>query len=153
MRDLRGPSAVEAAAAPAPVPAPESPVVLPTHDESFEDEDAHPDSYGSYNTDVANEYARNIKQIMQGLRASSAVAPASGTASSRTSHSGSTSALSPSQHFCAKRQLPSAVMVKRQSSEVPSGGSGFGWKSLACVGVAAAAVGAGLAYAWLSFTT
>ncbi|KAI1391949.1 uncharacterized protein F4822DRAFT_389014 [Hypoxylon trugodes] len=50
------------------------------------------------------------------------------------------------QHLYAARQLPSATVAEPQQSQ----GSGFGWKSLACVAVAAATVGAGLAYAWLS---
>lgn len=57
----------------------------------------------------------------------------------------------PPEHFHTLRQLPSAIaMEPRQSSEEPSRGTGFGWKSLACVAVTAAAVGAGLAYAWFS---
>ncbi|KAI1651032.1 uncharacterized protein F4817DRAFT_216539 [Daldinia loculata] len=162
MRDLRASSAAEPAAAPAPVAAPETTSALPTYDDSFESPDAHSDSYGSYNSNVANQYARSIQQIMQDLRASSTAAPApapasaSASVSSSPSASGSASspAPSPSQHFFAKRQLPSAFTLERQRpAEVPSRGSGFGWKSLACVGVAAAAVGAGLAYAWLSFAT
>ncbi|KAI0886136.1 uncharacterized protein GGS22DRAFT_124765 [Annulohypoxylon maeteangense] len=59
------------------------------------------------------------------------------------------STVSPS--FTARRQLPSAtVMEPRPSLEESFRGSGFGWKSLACVAVTAAAVGAGLAYAWFS---
>ncbi|KAI0839592.1 hypothetical protein F5Y06DRAFT_286573 [Hypoxylon sp. FL0890] len=55
-----------------------------------------------------------------------------------------------SRHFHTMRQLPSAPLVEpKQSSEEPSQGSGLGWKSLACVAAAAAAVGAGLAY-WFS---
>lgn len=55
-----------------------------------------------------------------------------------------------SRHFHTMRQLPSARAVEpHQSPEEPSRGSGFGWKSLACVAVAAATVGAGLAY-WFS---
>lgn len=50
----------------------------------------------------------------------------------------------PPQHFHTQRQVPAAL------AEEPVKGSGFGWKSLACVAVAAATVGAGLAYAWLS---
>ncbi|KAF3054790.1 hypothetical protein GL218_07434 [Daldinia childiae] len=169
MRDLRASSAAEPAAEPAATPAPaatpETTSALPTYDDSFGSPDAHSNSYGSYNSDVANQYARSIQQIMQDLRASStaapAPAPAPATASvpSSTSASGSGSASpsppsSPSQHFSAKRQLPSAFTLELpRPVEVPSKESGFGWKSLACVGVAAAAVGAGLAYAWLSFAT
>ncbi|KAI0172825.1 hypothetical protein GGR52DRAFT_423223 [Hypoxylon sp. FL1284] len=55
------------------------------------------------------------------------------------------------QHFHTLRQLPSALATEpRQPVEEPSRGAGFGWKSLACVAAAAATVGAGLAYAWLS---
>ncbi|KAI1417424.1 hypothetical protein F5Y13DRAFT_185499 [Hypoxylon sp. FL1857] len=55
-----------------------------------------------------------------------------------------------SRHFHTMRQLPSAIATEpQQSSEEPSRGSGFGWKSIACVAAAAAAVGAGLAY-WFS---
>ncbi|KAI1453054.1 hypothetical protein F4805DRAFT_462183 [Annulohypoxylon moriforme] len=56
-----------------------------------------------------------------------------------------------SPSFTARRQLPSAtVMQPCWSLEESSRRSGFGWKSLACVAVTAAAVGAGLAYAWFS---
>ncbi|KAI1778967.1 hypothetical protein F4818DRAFT_235580 [Hypoxylon cercidicola] len=52
-----------------------------------------------------------------------------------------------SRHFHTLRQLPLASAVEtRQTVEEPPRGEGFGWKSLACVAVAAAAVGAGLAY-------
>ncbi|KAI1137436.1 hypothetical protein F5Y05DRAFT_70583 [Hypoxylon sp. FL0543] len=55
-----------------------------------------------------------------------------------------------SRHFHTLRQLPSAPAVEPQrSSEEPPQSSGFGWKSIACVAAAAAAVGAGLAY-WFS---
>ncbi|XXH02376.1 hypothetical protein Hte_008751 [Hypoxylon texense] len=55
------------------------------------------------------------------------------------------------QHFYTMRQLPSASAVEpRKPVEEPPRGVGFGWKSLACVAVGAAAVGAGLAYAWFS---
>ncbi|KAI1658684.1 hypothetical protein F4813DRAFT_395569 [Daldinia decipiens] len=155
MRDLRASSAAKPAAAP------ETTSALPAHEDSFESPDAHADSYGSYNSDVANQYARSIQQIMQDLRASSTAAPAPAPApasiSSPASASGSASTSapsSPSQHFFARRQLPSAFALERpRPAEAPARGSGFGWKSLACVGVAAAAVGAGLAYAWLSFAT
>ncbi|KAI0101239.1 hypothetical protein F4814DRAFT_453157 [Daldinia grandis] len=171
MRDLRASSSTEPAAAPelaaspGPVAAPEATTsVLPTCHTSFESPNANSDTYGSYNSDAANQYARSIQQIMQDLRASSTAPPVPAPASVSShaspsgsgSGSGSTSAPSPSQHFFAKRQLPSAFALERpRPLEVPSGasGSGFGWKSLACVGVAAAAVGAGLAYAWLSFAT
>lgn len=55
------------------------------------------------------------------------------------------------QHFYTMRQLPSATaMEPRKPAEEPPREAGFGWKSLACVAVGAAAVGAGLAYAWFS---
>lgn len=58
---------------------------------------------------------------------------------------------SAAQHFHTLRQLPSAIATEPQQSRVEEAprGSGFGWKSLACVAVAAAAVGAGIAY-WMS---
>ncbi|KAI1761139.1 hypothetical protein GGR53DRAFT_469643 [Hypoxylon sp. FL1150] len=52
------------------------------------------------------------------------------------------------QRFYTQRQLPSAE--PRRPVEEQSRGAGFGWKSLACVAVGAAALGAGLAYAWFS---
>ncbi|KAI0897619.1 hypothetical protein F4806DRAFT_495289 [Annulohypoxylon nitens] len=56
-----------------------------------------------------------------------------------------------SSGFAAARQLPSVtVMEPIRLSRDSSRGSEFGWKSLACVAVTAAAVGAGLAYAWFS---
>ncbi|KAI1092158.1 hypothetical protein F5B19DRAFT_492760 [Rostrohypoxylon terebratum] len=56
-----------------------------------------------------------------------------------------------SSGLSAARQLPSVTVVEPiRLSRDSSRGSGFGWKSLACVAVTAAAVGASLAYAWLS---
>ncbi|KAI0385039.1 hypothetical protein F5Y04DRAFT_292579 [Hypomontagnella monticulosa] len=53
-------------------------------------------------------------------------------------------------HFHTLRQLPSASAVAPEPRQpVDDKRSGFGWKSLACVAAAAAAVGAGIAY-WLS---
>ncbi|KAI2619588.1 hypothetical protein GGR54DRAFT_639914 [Hypoxylon sp. NC1633] len=54
-------------------------------------------------------------------------------------------------NFTVRRQLPSAIATEpRQSVEESGRGSGFGWKSIACVAAAAATIGAGLAYAWFS---
>ncbi|OTB04673.1 hypothetical protein M426DRAFT_261620 [Hypoxylon sp. CI-4A] len=52
--------------------------------------------------------------------------------------------------FHTLRQLPSAIATEPRQPVEESRGSGFGWKSLACVAATAAAVGAGLAYAWFS---
>ncbi|KAI1211820.1 uncharacterized protein F4807DRAFT_472716 [Annulohypoxylon truncatum] len=57
-----------------------------------------------------------------------------------------------SHTFTSSRRLPTATIMEpsRQFLEETSRASGFGWKSLACVAVTAATVGAGLAYAWFS---
>ncbi|KAG4220874.1 hypothetical protein PC116_g30647, partial [Phytophthora cactorum] len=49
---------------------------------AHEDSSAHSDlgSFASYNSDVANQYARNIHQILQDLRGSPTAAPASASA-------------------------------------------------------------------------
>ncbi|KAI1100975.1 hypothetical protein F4804DRAFT_25646 [Jackrogersella minutella] len=73
-----------------------------------------------------------------------------------SSSSGSESSYSPGynyEHFCAKRSLPSAVAMEpreQREVEVPRRENGLDWKSVACIAVAAAALGAGLAYAWFS---
>ncbi|KAI1379158.1 hypothetical protein F4677DRAFT_360395 [Hypoxylon crocopeplum] len=70
---------------------------------------------------------------------------------STASQSVGTPAAAAHQHFRALRQLPSAIVAEQQRPAQESAtASGFGWKSLACVAVAAATVGAGLAYAWFS---
>ncbi|KAL7621553.1 hypothetical protein AAE478_008878 [Parahypoxylon ruwenzoriense] len=64
----------------------------------------------------------------------------------------SIAAVAAPQDFYTRRELPSAIaMEPRQSSEEPARtSSGFGWKSLAAVAVASAAITAGIAYAWFS---